>query len=109
MSDESFEIIQHGKATAQLHAWDDARTPKDMAKSMRSLTHLYVDPDHRNKGHASRLLKKLQNRANDEKLIIVAHPYHYESDTDKLIKFYEANGFKKIQDSPALMALFPTD
>ncbi|HEU4708388.1 MAG TPA: GNAT family N-acetyltransferase [Methylophilaceae bacterium] len=101
------EIISEGYATAQLHPWNDSRTPKHMQEKLRMLTNLYVPEEHRRQGYATALLNKVAVMADRDQLTIVLEAAHHETETEILLDLYGKNGYQKLQDEPLLLVRFP--
>jgi len=72
----------------------------------REIINVYVDPEHRRKGHATALLESVCREADCEQtvLMIECRPVEDNILLSDLMCFYEQFGFSTIQSDPLLMA-----
>ena len=100
--------ITIGKCTAQLSEVEGINPI--VGQSTKFLTHLFVEPENRNQGHAKKFMFQLCKEAKEASMTILVQPDIYEEcgiDNKKLVEFYKSFGFVDIQDDPHLMVLWP--
>jgi len=103
-------LIQEGYATAELNKYSGNDLKEEEKSNLFVLSNLYVPPEHRRKGHASKLLDKLHERADRNKFAILLNP---EAGKDgklkgiKLVNFYKKNDYVVLQKEPLLMIRYP--
>lgn len=102
-------LFEVGKASAHLTDFEHPDLPDEVNARLKQLTHLFVDAEHRNQGHATALLKQLSKEADEAQIAILLQPGIYDGDmTDEdLIAFYEKHGYATLQEKPHLMVRFP--
>lgn len=87
-----------------------ADLPAPIRGQVWEISHLYVAPEHRRQGEATRLLESICRQANRLGLALLVEARAY-GDTDmsqeQLQRFYAKHGFVSIQASPPLMARAP--
>ena len=99
-----------GKASCNLSTFDQG--PEKVRNATKVLTHLYVEPEHRRQGHASKLLSKLGREADEAMVAILLEPNAYddgEMTQEQLIAFYKQFGFIELQKEPYLMVRIPVN
>ena len=101
-----------GKASCYFSDMDNQGLSKEAASRLKMLTHLYVSPEDRKQGHATSLLKKLGEEADQANLAILVQPKAYDDGEvggKELELFYAKNGYTKLQDSPLIMVRYPKE
>lgn len=86
--------------------------PKKIRYSVREVSQVFVSPDHRGNGDASRLLKKVCEEASKENMVVIVIPKAYSkwpSMTDKQLEewYVRSFGFAAIQHDPLILAKAP--
>lgn len=78
-------------------------------QSILELSDLFVEPEHRNQGQATALMRQVCYEADKEKRLLVLMPESKgELTNDQLEAFYCGFGFERIQDKPVLMCREPS-
>lgn len=90
----------HGRASLEL-AYSQQVAPH-LRGSLRVLSHLYTEPDGRNHGDASKLMRMVCAQCDETAITLLIHIAPYSSgglDKDQLIAWYENNfGFFRLHD-----------
>jgi GNAT superfamily N-acetyltransferase len=85
------------------------KPPPTYAHCLRELTHLYVEPEHRQQMHATKLLAHLCELADREAIVLmlVATPGDGDIPIETLEAFYRRCGFRALQRAPLVMSRPP--
>jgi len=86
-----------------------------MRERIREIGNLYVEPGERNKGYATRLLRKVCQKADAANMVLMLFAEPFEDDsgaveltlngltTEQLVEFYNRFGFAITQMQPQIM------
>lgn len=107
MIDESLsQEYKVGNASCNLTPYTDKGLEE---YTVKWLTDLIVDKDHRNQGEAKKLLSQLGKEADAAQVAIIleARALDDETEQDRLESLYKRNGFIEVQKDPKLMLRVP--
>lgn len=79
--------------------------PAEIQAVAKEITELWTDPEERNKGWATKLMKQAIEEADAAGFHLLVHvkPEDGQTDIDRLQSFYAKLGFEPFQQSPLLM------
>jgi ribosomal protein S18 acetylase RimI-like enzyme len=98
------EQVTHGEASCMISPFEQKGVKDSLAFKIRVLSHLYVAPEHRKQGHASKLLNKIGREADEAQIALILEPNSYddgEMTKEQLVAFYRQHGFIELQKEPA--------
>lgn len=81
--------------------------PEHMREGVREITSLGTPAEDQRKGYATALLHQVTSEADRAAMVLILLPDPHGIEQEKLEAFYARFGFRKIQESPALMAREP--
>lgn len=89
---------------ASLRIADPTGIPEDMRDGMREI--LSLQSEDRGKGHAKALMHQVCAEADRHNIVLLLQPQPFAEGMtqERLEKFYESVGFRRIQERPVLMA-----
>lgn len=93
--------------TSTLTVGHTTAVPEHMREGMREISSLATPVEDQRKGYATALLHQVTAEADRAAMVLILLPDPYGIDQQKLEEFYARFGFRKIQESPALMARQP--
>lgn len=102
---DGIELLQHWRNDGcTLRVVKNPELPPHLR--VREIIAVFTEPEQRNKGFASDLIKEVCDEADKRAIVLLLKPEKYgKTGGHKDLKgFYEKFGFKKIQDKPVLMA-----
>jgi len=105
----------HTLGPASLRVRQPPSVPAHMRERIREIGNLYVEPGERNKGYATRLLRKVCQKADAANMVLMLFAEPFEDDsgaveltlngltTEQLVEFYNRFGFAITQMQPQIM------
>ena len=93
-------------ASCTISPVNNANLSESTKSKLRNLSQVYVEPQHRKQGYATRLMQQVIQEAQEAglSLLIEVDPYgDFDMDLKQLATFYAKLGFIKIQQTPRLM------
>jgi predicted GNAT family acetyltransferase len=102
--------VEEGEASCLISPYSQKGMKQETAMQLRLLSHVYVPAEHRRKGHASKLMRKIGKEADESQLTLIVEPKAYddgELDGEALMAFYKQHGFIELQKEPCLMVRIP--
>jgi GNAT superfamily N-acetyltransferase len=99
-------LVELEHASCDISPMDNIGLDEQTSSKLRWLSKLYVAPEHRKQGYATKLLQKVIKDAQDAQLalMIEVNPFgDFDMDAETLETFYKKHGFIRLQDKPLLL------
>ena len=80
--------------------------PANLRGRLLEVTRLFTPEQHRNKGHATKLIEKLARYADADRITLLLMPKPYGESAlgvPELLQFYARFGFAELQDKPVIL------